>query len=97
MPRPNIQKTVDQESMAKLVEQPPLPPEPVETEEYTHDVDRIVVVKIPARYTEDKVKTLMESMTNQFSDSGYRVVFTPYEVDVYALGQTPPPNDPRRW
>jgi hypothetical protein len=83
--------------MAKLVEQPPEPPapEPDMSEEVTDD--KIVIIKIPSRYTEDKVKTLMESMANQFSESGYRPVFAPNEVDVYLLGQTPPPNDPRRW
>jgi hypothetical protein len=97
MPRVNQPRTIDQATMAKLVEQPPEPPESVSEEMEESNEEKIVVVKIPSRYTEDKVKTLMESMVNQFSDSGYRPIFAPNEVDVYLLGQTPPPNDPRRW
>ena len=99
MPRPNLPKPVDQASMAKLLEEPPAP-EPVpetSTPEDELTEDKVVVIRIPARYTEDKVKTLMESMTSQFHESGYRLVFTPSEVDIYMLEQTPPPADPRRW
>ena len=57
--------------------------------------DKIVVVRIPARFTEDKVKTLMGSMNAQLEGSGYRTVFVPEEVDIYFLGQNPPSKN--RW
>lgn len=58
--------------------------------EDTSDIQKVVIVKIPSRFMEEKVKTLMGSMEAQFENTGYKVVFAPEEVDVYILGQEPP-------
>ena len=67
------------------------PPAPVEekVDLYESTVDRIIVVKIPSRFTEDKVKTLIGSMESQFEGSGYRVIFAPDEVGVHLIENQP--------
>ena len=77
--------------MADLLASPPQKVKEEETVEEENDEDpKVVIVKIPARFMEDKVKTLMGSMSAQFEGTGYKVVFAPEEVDVYVLGQEPP-------
>ena len=58
-------------------------------------LENIVIVRIPARFTEEKVKTLMGSMEAQFEGSGYKIVFVPEEVGVHLLG--PQIQDKSRW
>jgi hypothetical protein len=55
----------------------------------TSPCKKVVIVKIPSRFMEDKVKILMASAESQFEETGYKVVFMPEEVDVFILGQKP--------
>ena len=55
----------------------------------------VVIVKIPARFNEDKVKTLMSTMNAQFEGTDFKVIFAPEEVDIYFLGQDLPAK--ARW
>jgi hypothetical protein len=101
MPRVSTAATLAarQEEQTKMAELMAKNPEVEETVEYSEEEenqsDKIVVVRIPARFTEDKVKTLMGSMNAQLDGSGYRTVFVPEEVDIYFLGQDPPARS--RW
>ena len=85
----------EQKKMAELMAKEPEIERETSYQEDNDNFDKIVIVRIPARFTEDKVKTLMGSMNAQLEGSGYRVIFVPEEVDVYFLGQDPPAKP--RW
>ena len=57
---------------------------PADTPAEVHN-QKIVIVKIPSRYFEDKVEKLLKSMESQFTNTGYKVIYAPEEVDIYFL------------
>jgi hypothetical protein len=92
MDRPNSSvieaREQEKDRMAALLSEPPHQQErnSVETKgEVKTKVPEVVIVKIPFRFTEDKVKTLMGSMEAQFEGTGYKVVFAPEEVGIHLL------------
>lgn len=58
---------------------------PAPEEESANGISRVVIVRIPARFSEQKVETLMGSMRAQFEGTGYKVIFSPEEAEVYTL------------